>query len=886
MKKNKTAFNKIYSTMAVLLIVILLSILFLKFLSDGIKINNISIAGIKISGLYLKLNNKLILTINNVNIEKSKQKDAQPSLITITNTIKQTISISSLFEKLDIQNINYNNEKSSIYFDGDNYNIDMPYIIASFSLQKSDKDILINIDTLKVKSEDIVLDGKVLYLDKENTFAFDIKSYINNKNSIINYQGQTNLKHLYIVVDSTNIKSIDIAAKYIKLLNEEVYEWIYKKIKFENLLIKNAYLEVNNIEAKDVYKRITNNIYVNAEVTNVELKIDDNLEAITSKKVAIIFNKGKLYFTPNKALYGGLNVDRGEVVISNFFDKQTLLTIFIESKKAILNNNILNILKVYDINLPILQKDGITNGFIKFEILLPTDNIDMSIKQTGKLDVTNSNINISGFDLFVKSANIVLDNNNVFLNNAGIKIDDIADAIINATIDIEKQNINITTDFNKLNIKSDDMELVNLNNKSIQSTLNFGDKISFSIPEYNINIDYNENINIYINDLNKIVSLSPILNDIDINNGSLYLKTKDFKNIKLNGELNNLNYPIYNIDNTKLDSIKIIGDITPNFISISNDNDNINMDINLNTNEIELKGKNIIVDINEYLESKIPILNKDNKNGTSKINIKIDINNTLIKLFGYIISMEKAFLTTTKDGFIANGINKNGIAKINYTNGNMNVEANNFNSDFVNTFFNKKVVSGGSFGLQGRFRDGNFICNITMLTTSVRNMTGLQNILSLIDTIPSLVAFKLPGFSANGYEIENANITMGINKELIAINNIDIKGSSVDVMGNGIVDLNTKDLNIELELSTIKSLSSILNKIPIIGYLILGESGKISTKLKVQGTIDEPKTDISLLKDTINAPVNILKRIFKPFEVLSNELKNESKKKEKSINNK
>ena len=125
---------------------------------------------------------------------------------------------------------------------------------------------------------------------------------------------------------------------------------------------------------------------------------------------------------------------------------------------------------------------------------------------------------------------------------------------------------------------------------------------------------------------------------------------------------------------------------------------------------------------------------------------------------------------------------------------------------------------------------------------------------------------------------------MGIDSEVVALENIDVKGSSVDIEGNGIIDLTKKDVNMDLKLSTMKSLSSILNKIPIIGYLILGSDGKITTDLRVTGPIEDPKTNISLLQDTVNAPVNILKRIFEPFRVLSDELKND-KKQRKNKNN-
>ena len=88
-----------------------------------------------------------------------------------------------------------------------------------------------------------------------------------------------------------------------------------------------------------------------------------------------------------------------------------------------------------------------------------------------------------------------------------------------------------------------------------------------------------------------------------------------------------------------------------------------------------------------------------------------------------------------------------------------------------------------------------------------------------------------------------------------------------------------EDINMQLTLSTMKSLSSILNKIPIFGYLLLGDDGKITTEVNVTGKMDNPNTELSLLEDTAKAPVNILKRIFSPFQLLVDELKEESQNK-------
>ena len=63
-----------------------------------------------------------------------------------------------------------------------------------------------------------------------------------------------------------------------------------------------------------------------------------------------------------------------------------------------------------------------------------------------------------------------------------------------------------------------------------------------------------------------------------------------------------------------------------------------------------------------------------------------------------------------------------------------------------------------------------------------------------------------------------------------------------------------------LNLSTFKSVSNIVKHIPLIGYLVLGDEGCISTKVRIRGKLANPIVKSQIIKDTLKAPVNIIKR--------------------------
>ena len=48
--------------------------------------------------------------------------------------------------------------------------------------------------------------------------------------------------------------------------------------------------------------------------------------------------------------------------------------------------------------------------------------------------------------------------------------------------------------------------------------------------------------------------------------------------------------------------------------------------------------------------------------------------------------------------------------------------------------------------------------------------------MAFIDTIPSLLSLKMPGFNDQGYYLKEGNIVFGLNQDFLAIENLDFIG--------------------------------------------------------------------------------------------------------------
>ena len=932
MRKNAKRLKKIYGITAILLIVLLSFILILKVLSDGFKIEHFSIANVKIEGLYLKLNKKLILEIAQISIHKKSTDsavestaDSAPKLSDITQIIQYAITLSSFFERLALKQINYDGGKYFVHFDGSVFKVDVPYILADFSLNDDGGDILLDIKTLKVKSEDLIIKGKIL--KKGKVFAFDLESYLNNKeDNFISYQGETNFKYLNIVLDSTRLESIDILSPYIKMMDLDVYEWMFERAKFSAVTINRAYLVAKNINTKDIGKVVANNLYANGTLENVDLNFADGLKNIAAPSVGVIFENGKLRFVMENAKYGAESAESAEsttkstadstakstkyraestksaesttdsitkisnaiVELADFDAPQTLLSIHLNLSDTLFDDNILGILEHYEVGVPLRQLSGKNAGSLTLNVLLPNSakHLEAKVIPSGEINIADSTMEIVGAKMHIDSAKVTLNGENISAQSPSITFGDILKSDFQLDANTTQKTIAINATPRKLQIQSGESEILNLSGVPLKASMDLNGEFFAHIAPLDITIDTQDNTTSINANLANLLKYAPMLNLLDMKEGDLSLKITQGAPIVLNANITNLQYPLYHLNNTRVSALNIEGEIGAEVLNFVDKTNKITLKIAIEEGDIDLKIDEKFINIDEILNSKIPLFRQmlDSKESAESAksknptNLLISGNKLSLGLFDYKIPFDEAMLKLTKNGFVANGKNKNGIANIILDEGSIQVEANNFNSDFINGIFGSDIVSGGTFGVFGIYRENRFVGDISAFDTSIKKMATLQNILTFIDAIPSLVVFKLPGFSASGYEIDEANVRVGIDGEYIALENIDIDGSSVDIFGNGVVNLKNKDLNIRLELSTIKSLSSILNKIPIIGFLLLGEDGKITTDLTITGTLDAPKTEISLLEDAAKTPLNILKRVFSPFQVLIDELKKENKK--------
>ena len=94
-----------------------------------------------------------------------------------------------------------------------------------------------------------------------------------------------------------------------------------------------------------------------------------------------------------------------------------------------------------------------------------------------------------------------------------------------------------------------------------------------------------------------------------------------------------------------------------------------------------------------------------------------------------------------------------------------------------------------------------------------------------------------------------------------------MKSKEVSIVGKGKVSIKKNKIDLDLNLKT--DLGSSISKIPLVGYILLGDD-TISVSLKVDGKLDNPKVKTKLVQDIVVAPLNIIKRtILLPYNLIT-----------------
>jgi len=968
---------KLFIIFVFFVIILLSSVLF-----SGIKINSFSFGNIFVSQFYIKLNKKLIVDIENIEI-KSKKSQVNNSYEDLKKNIKLLPKILKIFEKINVERLKIDGNEFTISLNDEFLYLDNKFVNISSKMDFVSKQITFDLYSLYLKDIKVMLDGKVKldYLNEKldhfgKYFYKDIKGDIklNMTTKLASFYLNTEtFNNLNFIKDFASLPSIAEEWMYNNIKGDIKLKELYGKFDFEN------------------FKLIEKSIHAKAIISNASINFNKKLHFIKTESIDLNFDKNKLGLKLNNPTYNGISLKGSYVNINNLTDANKGEVVVNINANTKLDDNILKILKQYDIDLPLFQKSGKTKANVLLKIPY-LENKEMITR--GTFILKNSTMLLNSFEFKTTKAKVKLIDSLVQIVDADVTHKDMINANLNLDIDTLTSTAKGEVLIKSFLIKSEKDEIVHVKNKKSPILVNFKDDTRISIPTLTTDIKINDYIYVDITKLESIYDSSTLLKDLSIKAGKISLKIKDENDISFSAFIIGLDFPLEK-NNKKIDSLDIQGLISKDNININSIDNDIKVKIIKEDLFIDLKDLSVIVNTKEKNDKEVPSLNvkgenlklildeklyeleKVNANISSKditftaelknLNIPLRKNNKDVKKLSIIgkvnddstsirtkdnklnldfigkdtlniivdsydiyieedkedkknkkeenpfenfsVKAKKSNIIYNKYKFLADSFTvkfkgetksfhlvygKTDLIYRKNKKGKVSLSANNINDKFLNTIFNKNIIKGGKLMLLASGDDSSLKGKILFDNNKIEELAIINNLLLFIHTSPALINpyLAIPsvlnmatkgGVNLTGYKIIDGfmNFDYDLKKNLFNIPQLLTLGNGIDFDGKGVLDINTLKLDSTLKLIFFKDYTSIVGAIPVVNYVVLGDSKRVETKVDIFGPLDNPKISTNLTKDAFSVPVNIAKRILtsplKLFEFISEIGKDEKK---------
>lgn len=468
--------------------------------------------------------------------------------------------------------------------------------------------------------------------------------------------------------------------------------------------------------------------------------------------------------------------------------------------------------------------------------------VTISSKDGLLLDVFDKKTTIKNLDIKIDDGNLVQKNLKLNIQN-----------MLSARVDMLGKNSSLTLDIKDLNL----LDTFYKTDENLKAQIKKTDsRFNLNIPNLARGYIEDGELNLEVSSLADITKYSPKYKELQ--KGSLSLKTTNSKDgvaffIKLQDT-----YPLLTEQNSLITNYDIKGIFAKDEIDL-NINDKVNIAINSN---VTIKANNAGLNILEFLD----LLDRVSDESEKKDTIKVIANTT--DCYAYIspdrFVISDSAKAVTKDNWLVIKLkHKDGEANLRLRDKKFSFYGDGFDDKFMSALFANSKFEGGNLKFSIDGLTDNFHGIILAENTILHEYKLLNNILAFVNTVPSLLTFSLPGYSTKGLNIETSYMEFDFTDETYNINNFYLKSKEIQMSGNGKASVLKNSVDMELSLKT--DIGSSISKIPLVGYILMGND-TVSTTLKIEGKLDEPTIKTQVAKDIMVAPLNIIKRtLMLPF---------------------
>lgn len=392
--------------------------------------------------------------------------------------------------------------------------------------------------------------------------------------------------------------------------------------------------------------------------------------------------------------------------------------------------------------------------------------------------------------------------------------------------------------------------------------------ISFPIFDLQISTDEQKNWSANFGNLSKVYSRSKILQKYKIKEGSLTLSSVNGKRpYEFSADIK-APYPLLVENGTPTDALHITGRIADEgvFATINRDLELEQIDKNFHIRSKNL-GYNISA-IKQFLSDRAQTSPQtdekpDKKKEAGKpftLNLAADNSQIYISPNSRILA-DTIRLEALKDQLRVKLTHGPGKIKLFWDKDKFMVDGSDLNDEFMGALIQKSRFQGGRMSMSAIGSLDAVSVIIDIKDTVLNKMAIIHNLMAFLNTVPALVTFSLPDYDTRGLPIDSAVVGLKYKNKVATFESINVISPEIHAKGKGKIDFSTKQIDMDIQLKT--QAGKNVGKIPVVGYVLAGKDEDESLTVKLEGGLNNPEVNYSLLKEVITYPVGFLHRILK-----------------------
>ena len=861
-----TTAKLLHSTILKMFLVLSLVIISLFFvLTSGVTIPNISLPGLKISQFYIKLDKKLDISVDSIEIEKRNEPTKTVKELERVGTLVQYLP--NYFDRVYIKNLIVGDRVFHLLYSDDvfYFDADSLQISSKIAYDPSRKVLKANIRKLLIKDPGIEVRG---------TFIYDFKNKIwrgEGRYGGLGLEGDFNVSqrkdYVTFKIDSKPCNSIKALVDYIAP-PEEIKVWIYPKIPAKRYVLH--YIEGRfKIDSEGEIKFDPKELEASATAYGAKVHFHEGVPPVEVEKIDVTLKKDTISFKLHKPVYEGKRLDGSRVKIRDLTTIKAELDAHIVVKDKI-DDSIKRVLDAYGIHLPFIQTEGVTDAVVDLSVALATGKL---LKYEGEYKSEYAKLLFDNVvPLPVRGLHVVSKGSKIEILPCQVEFEPYLDANLSGSIDLHKNRGDFYPLVKKLEYDYHNVPLFGMNETKEHLILDFTKDVLFSVPKLAIEVIYKKGGGLDVKAL-ELKLLKPYFQGPlkPVEKGKLHLSyTKN--RILARADIK---YPndIFKNQNENIDFFKIEADSKEGQTHVRI-NDTISIVAQdertfFNIKKIDIAVDKLLESIKRYTkESKaeeVKEVKQDHLLYIEGHESKLSYKKVQLPSRFYNIQMHTEpfgikFETVHEKGKIRGIVDKK----------ELNIAGKDLSDKMMRKLTTIDQLEGGSFDFNAVGKIEDFNGTILMRDTLWTKTAFYNNLLATLNTIPAILTLKDPGFSKNGFKIKRGAFDYRFKDGRLFFKKIVIEGYSAQITGKGSIDFNTGMVALKLQIHFMESLTNVLSKIPVAGYIIFGKDGTLAVTLNVKGPLENPKVETEATKDIIKAPLNILERTltlpFKLFE--------------------